>query len=268
MLTLPLARAGALLAVLASLARPAGAGDVDVHWGYDGEAAPAHWAELNPAFETCGRGHQQSPVDLPVATGADIAATAPARLEVFHHEHALDVANNGHTVAVTYDDGDRLSLDGTDYRLVQYHFHAPSEHTVGGEHFPLELHLVHRAASGALAVVGVLIEHGAANAAYAAVVDHLPTAPGASAHLEHVAVDIDALLPPARQAFTYAGSLTTPPCTEGVRWLVLRTPVALGSAQIGQLERVLHHNNRPVQARYERPLGTTTVDTRSLSPGH
>lgn len=259
----PRLRAAVLVLALSGRSAGALAGDVNVHWGYDGEASPEHWAELSAAFETCGRGHQQSPVDLPVATSADIAPAAPAQVEVFHHEHVLDISNNGHTVAVTYDDGDRLSLGGTDYQLVQYHFHAPSEHTVGGQHFPLELHLVHRAASGALAVVGVLIEYGAVNPAYAAVVEHLPAAPGGHEHLEHVAVDIDALLPPSRQSFAYAGSLTTPPCTEGVRWLVLRSPVALGAAQIARLGRVLHHNNRPVQALHERALSTTAVEAKT-----
>jgi carbonic anhydrase len=236
------------------------AGEVAVHWGYDGHGAPTQWATLSPEYAECARGTRQSPVDLPVSAGTDVAVEPPARMEVFHHEHALDIANNGHTVAVTYDDGDQLIVGDTVYRLEQYHFHAPSEHTIGGEHFPLELHLVHRSADGRLAVLGVMLEHGSHNARYDAVVNHLPPAPGAKTHMEHVNIDIDALLPASRSAFSYVGSLTTPPCTEGVRWLVLRTPVGIDKGQIMQLAEVLHHNSRPTQALHGRRLSATGLE--------
>lgn len=228
------------------------ADDHATHWGYDGSNGPRAWATLSAEYAECGVGRRQSPIDLPVTAGTERAADAT--MHVFHHPHAVDVANNGHTLQVTYDDGDSLALDGVEYQLVQYHFHAPSEHTFAGQHFPLEVHLVHRAPSGALAVVGVMVENGPPNAAFDALTAHLPTATGASTHLERVAVDIDRLLPETRHAFRYTGSLTTPPCTEGVNWLVLRTPVAIAPAQIERLAGVLHHNNRDVQARHGRPV--------------
>lgn len=236
------------------------AAETHADWHYQGREGPAAWATLSPEYAECGTGMRQSPIDLPVAAGPGIAPAPAVEMRVFHHPHALDIANNGHTVTVAYDDGDQLVLAGQTYTLVQYHFHAPSEHTFGGVHFPLELHLVHRAGSGALAVVGVMLEHGATSAAYDTVISGLPAQPGAATHFDRVAVDIDALLPAARDAFAYTGSLTTPPCTEGVRWLVLRTPVALDTRQVETLARVLDHNNRPVQALHGRRLDATHLD--------
>ncbi len=236
------------------------AGDVAVHWGYDGHEAPAQWASLSPAYAECARGTRQSPVDLPVAAGTGMAVQPAVRMEVFHHAHALDIANNGHTVEVTYDDGDRLVIDDTVYRLAQYHFHAPSEHTFGGQHFPLELHLVHRATDGRLAVLGIMLENGPHSAPYDTVLEHLPQAPGVKTHLQQVDIDIDALLPASRSAFTYVGSLTTPPCSEGVRWMVLRTAVGIDAGQISRLTDVLHHNSRPTQDLHGRHVQATGLD--------
>jgi carbonic anhydrase len=250
-------RTGCSALLCLALAAAAGVVRADghaTHWGYDGASGPRAWATLSAEYAECGVGKRQSPIDLPIAAGTGTERAADATMHVFHHPHAVDVANNGHTLQVTYDDGDSLTLDGVDYQLVQYHFHAPSEHTFAGQHFPLEMHLVHRASSGALAVVGVMLESGPHNAAFDTLTSHLPTRTGASTHLERVAVDIDGLLPATRHAFRYTGSLTTPPCTEGVDWLVLRTPVAIDPAQIEGLAAVLHHNNRDVQALHGRPV--------------
>ena len=170
--------------------------------------------DASPHYADCGRGLRQSPIDLPVVAGAELPLDEPAQLAAFHHEHVLEIRNDGHTVAVTYDDGDDLVVDGRVFRLVQYHFHAPSEHTIAGQHFPLELHLVHRAADGSLAVIGVLLERGPHNAAYDPVLEHVPHQVGARVRVDHVAIDVDQLLPASRQASLISGLLTTPPCTE------------------------------------------------------
>lgn len=234
------------------------------HWGYDGKDGPRAWATLSAEYAECGRGSRQSPIDLPVAANADIPRAPAAEMRVYHHEHALEVSNNGHTVAVSYDDGDQLALGGHVYPLVQYHFHTPSEHTVAGQHFPGELHLVHRAANGRLAVVGVMLESGAHNAAFDAVIGHLPATAGASERVDRVPVDIDALLPASRHAFRYEGSLTTPPCSEGVEWLVMRTPVSIDTHQLNSLTAVLHHNNRDTQALHGRAIKSTELDVEPV----
>lgn len=256
-----------VLVALAFAAQPvlAPAADSHAHWSYDGKHGQRAWATLSPEYAQCGRGARQSPIDLPVVAGPEVARTPPAEMQVFHHAHSLEVANNGHTVTVTYDDGDHLALGETVYPLVQYHFHAPSEHTFAGQHFPGELHLVHRAANGKLAVVGVMLEIGSHNAALDVVVGHLPLTVGTSEHANRVPVDIDTLLPASRQAFRYAGSLTTPPCTEGVEWLVLRTPVGIDPHQLQSLAAVLHHNNRETQALHGRAVESTELDVESVS---
>ncbi len=250
------------LAALTLLPAAGIAADEHAHWSYHGSDGPTVWGTLSPEYAECGRGTRQSPIDLPVAVGVEAPSEAPAALRAAHHEHVIDVINDGHTVKVVYDDGDDLMLGDKTYSLVQYHFHAPSEHTVGGAHFPLELHLVHRAQDGALAVLAVLLEKGPHNDNFDPVLTHLPQVTGGAEHVEHVAIDVDQMLPHTRSVFSYTGSLTTPPCTEGVRWLVMRVPVSLDAGQINRLADLLHDNARPVQ-----PLGERRVSASSLNDG-
>lgn len=255
----PVTLAFAALPVLVSAEGP------HTHWGYDGKDGPRAWATLSAEYANCGRGSRQSPIDLPVAADAGVPRAPAAEMQVYHHEHALEVSNNGHTVAVSYDDGDQLVLGGNVYPLVQYHFHTPSEHTFAGQHFPGELHLVHRAANGQLAVIGVMLENGGHNVAFDAVIAHLPATTGAHERVDRVPVDIDALLPASRQAFRYEGSLTTPPCSEGVEWLVMRAPVSVDNRQLDSLAAVLHHNNRDTQALHGRTIKSTELDVDPVS---
>ena len=145
------------------------------------------------------------------------------------------------------------------FTLVQYHFHAPSEHTVGGKHYPMEMHLVFGSNGGALAVIGVLIEEGAHNAAFDPVWSHLPKAKGVESHLEHVKVGIDDLLPKVHTSYRYDGSLTTPPCSEGVKWFVMTTPVALSPEQIAAFTALVKENNRPAQPLNGRAIVTDRI---------
>lgn len=221
------------------------------HWDYGTEHGPATWASLSPEFAACGAGLKQSPVDLTKAATAEVhelrTSYSPAQLRIIRHEHVADGINNGHTVQVNYAGADALTLGDEVFPLVQYHFHAPSEHTVDGRHYPMEMHLVHKSAGGKLAVLGVLVEEGAENGAFAPVWANLPAEKGKEFHLAHVTVDTDALLPKDRSTWRYDGSLTTPPCTEGVQWIVFRKPVQLSTAQIAAFKAIHDGNNRPVQ---------------------
>ena len=173
-------------------------------------------------------------------------------VRVAHHEHVVDVLDNGHTIQVTYDEGSTVELAGKSYGLVQYHFHSPSEHTVDGEHFPMEIHFVHRSEDGELAVLGVLVEAGAHNPTFDAIWNDLPREPGESRHLEQVDVDIDELFPESHERYRYEGSLTTPPCSEGVHWSVIREALSLSQEQIEAFRSIFDANNRPVQPIHDR----------------
>ncbi len=236
---------------------------VAVHWGYEGEEGSIHWAELSPAFALCAEGTRQSPIDL---TAPDTFVTAavtrdyePASLSVVRKEHVVDVLDNGHTIQVTYDEGSTLTLEGTEYGLVQYHFHMPSEHTVDGQHSAMELHLVHQSDAGGLAVIGVLVDEGEYNALAAPLVEAIPEVPGDSVRFEDVTFEIDELLPDDPRYYGYEGSLTTPPCTEGVQWLVMLEHGYASAEQLARFEAVMHDNNRPVQPRHGRRLVITVA---------
>ena len=228
---------------------------IEVVWEYEGERGPAHWGSLDAAFSTCGDGTAQSPIDLAGGTDGDFAA-----IEFDYGARLATVVNTGHTIQVNVDPGSGITLDGTRYELLQFHFHHGSEHTVGGVQLSMELHLVHRSDRGALAVVGVLLGEGAANEALAPIWERIPSqANGAEAVPD--AVDVAALLPEPRTAWRYRGSLTTPPCTEGVAWIVMSEPVTLSAAQIAAFGALYARNFRPVQPLGNRVLGRDLRNT-------
>lgn len=220
------------------------AGGGPPHWEYDGEDGPSHWGDLDPAFATCRLGHLQSPIDIPAAS-IKREPLPPIRFD--YRAAPLRVSDNGHTEMVVYPKGSTIHVGSTDYALLQIHFHRPSEERIDGQPFAMVAHLVHQKKGGGLAVVAVLFREGADNLALARIFDHLPKAPGQEEALAGVAVDASALLPPDKSYFTFQGSLTTPPCSEGVTWFVLRTPVTASAAQIGAFARHYAHNARPVQ---------------------
>ncbi|MEN3802364.1 carbonic anhydrase family protein [Aeromonas veronii] len=211
------------------------------HWEYSGEVGPAHWAKLTPEFGQCA-GSNQSPVNL---SGLVEAKLAPL---VLHYQAGGNtVVNNGHTVQVGYAPGSTLQLDGTTFELKQFHFHAPSENLIEGKSYPLEGHLVHVSDKGEIAVVAVMFEAGKANPALAAAWGELPAKVG-EIHTLKAPFSAEQLLPENRDYYRFSGSLTTPPCSEGVRWLVMKQPVEVSQAQIDAFKAVMHHpNNRPVQ---------------------
>ena len=211
------------------------------HWEYSGEAGPAHWAKLTPEFGQCA-GSNQSPVDL---SGLVEAKLAPL---VLHYQAGGNtVVNNGHTVQVGYAPGSTLQLDGITFELKQFHFHAPSENLIEGKSYLLEGHLVHVSDKREIAVVAVMFEAGKANPALAAAWGELPAKVGETQALK-APLSAEQLLPENRDYYRFSGSLTTPPCSEGVRWLVMKQPVEVSQAQIDAFKAVMHHpNNRPVQ---------------------
>src|SRR3990170_7030387 len=218
------------------------------HWAYEGEHGPEHWGHMSGEYKACAEGKTQSPIDL---TGA--AAEELADITFDYKASKLNAIDNGHTVQVNYDNGSSISVNGSQYNLVQFHFHTPSEHTVNGKSFGNEMHLVHKNDKGQLAVVGVLIETGAENAAYKAIWSNLPAK---AKEKKSVDVNISAseLLPGEKSYFTYAGSLTTPPCSESVQWIVLKSPIQMSDAQIEAIQKIMHKNNRPVQKLHDRKL--------------
>ncbi|MGL5304367.1 MAG: carbonic anhydrase [Aeromonas sp.] len=216
------------------------------HWGYEGKAGPAQWAKLTPEFGQCA-GSNQSPVDLNGLVEAELVPL------VFNYQAGGNsVLNNGHTVQVSYAPGSTLEVDGSKFELKQFHFHAPSENLIKGKSYPLEGHLVHVNDKGEIAVVAVMFEAGKPNAALAKAWSALPAKEGES-HEIKTPIAADKLLPANRDYYRFNGSLTTPPCSEGVRWLVMKQPVEVSQAQIDAFKAVMHHpNNRPVQPLHGR----------------
>lgn len=213
-------------------------------WSYSGATGPAHWGDLSPAWAMASTGRRQSPVDIvpAQATRRDLSPL------VLNYEPAtMEILNNGHTIEDDYHGGGTLSVDGNTYKLAQFHFHSPSEHTIQGKHAAMELHLVHKDANGKLAVIGVMIEEGAANPELAVLWKHLPTKAGRAEEVAGVSVNAAKLLPSNLASYRYAGSLTTPPCSEQVAWFVLQTPIQASAEQIAAFRKIIMGNNRPTQ---------------------
>jgi carbonic anhydrase len=223
------------------------------HWTYEGEDGPENWGALDPAYELCADGSAQTPVNITGATLVDLVNPV-----IEYTAGDAVVVNNGHTVQLQAADGNSITVDGKTAPLAQIHFHTPSEHTIDGQPFPIEVHFVHITADNEITVLGVMIAAGDDdNAAWQPYIDGLGTSEGADGATE---IDWAAMLPADLATYRYAGSLTTPPCTEGVNWLLLETPVTLSAAQIAAFVAAYEGNARPLQ-----PLNTRTVELDSSS---
>ncbi|WP_280314121.1 carbonic anhydrase [Nocardia abscessus] len=221
------------------------------HWDYDAEG-PDHWADLDRDYLTCKSGHQQSPVDLP----------GHARLELsehitidYHSVPAVTLLNNGHTVQANLPagNGNRVVVDGVPFELAQFHFHLPSEHTVDGVGTTMEAHFVHKSAAGQVAVLAVLLQAAPEPSAFAPILSVAPQAVDAATVVPGP-IDLRSMLPGVADQYRYQGSLTTPPCSEGVSWTVLGSPVAVAAAEADRYRTLFAHSNRPTQ-----PLNGRTV---------
>lgn len=218
------------------------------HWGYAGAAGPAAWGALDTNFKTCSVGKEQSPIDLKAAKNSELAD-----VEIHYSEAPLNIVNNGHTIQVNFPEGNYATIGGVKYNLLQYHFHTTSEHTLDGQSFPLEAHLVHKTDDGKLGVIGVFMKEGAENPALAAVWENMPKEAG-TVEKADIKINPAQLLPTTLTYYNYAGSLTTPPCSEGVNWMVMTTPVEVSSGQVQAFAAIFPQNNRPVQALNERTV--------------
>lgn len=227
-----------------------------VHWSYESENGPAKWGQLAPEYKQCDNGLSQSPIDLTGDSATESIKWSfnygSTTFRIAHTEHMDNIIDNGHTIQVTVDNGSSFTLNNKTFDLKQFHFHAPSEHTINGQHAPLETHWVHQSADGALAVVGVLFKLGANNPNIEQIIQHLPTQKGESLELKDKQINLHVHLPATTFAYHYIGSLTTPPCSEDVQWLVLKEPIEIGADQLAALEAKLKNNNRPVQALNQR----------------
>ena len=231
-----------------------------VHWGYEADDGPDTWSSMNPEWSLCAEGVEQSPIDLATATeielsGMEIDTPSEQEVTVLNQAGVIDALDNGHTIQINTKSAERMTVGDETYGLVQFHFHAPSEHTVDGEHFPMEMHFVHQADDGALAVVGVLIEESAQNPGIAPLWAQLTDAPGTETTVQIPAEFGEHIFSgDPTGVYHYDGSLTTPPCSEGVRWYVRKTPTQFSKDQIAAFTSIYDHNNRPVQALNERTL--------------
>jgi carbonic anhydrase len=230
-----------------------------LHWGYEGETGPAAWGSLDPTYAACADGTRQSPIDLSGAKPTDLPDLS------FQYDPAVgSIVDNGHTIQIDVKPGDSVTTDTGTYALVQFHFHGPSEHTVAGKAYPLEIHFVHKDTAGKHAVVGVLVAEGAPNPAFDPIVSGLPGAPNKAKTLAEP-IALASFLPAIQATYRYAGSLTTPPCTEGVSWNVMAQPITMSKAQITALTGAFAEpNNRPTQKLGGRSL---TVDS-TVAMGH
>lgn len=242
----------AAVAALSMAATPAFAAETapkHAHWDYRGHHGVSHWAELEADFAACANGHRQSPIDIRHATPADLPA-----LQFSYQPTSPSIVNNGHTVQVNVPPGQFLTLGEQKFELLQFHFHTPSEERFNGKSSAMVAHLVHRDAEGHLGVVAVLLEPGKQGSAFDAVLEHLPQHAGETITVADFQLDPAALLPKGRAYYDFDGSLTTPPCSEGVHWMVLREPVKVQPRHIKAFRQLYAQNARPVQALYGRDV--------------
>jgi len=234
----------AAVGLLAIGALPAIAGGGSAHWGYTGKVGPEFWGDLAPEYRACKEGKNQSPIDL----NPDVFVKACLEpLKVSYSKGATSVLNNGHTIKVKVKGDNFVEVDGKKFYLKQFHFHAPSEHTVNGKNLPFEAHFVNLDDEGNITVLGVFFKVGRENPELAKIWSVMPERVGGETKIKEQ-VDINALLPKSRDYYRYSGSLTTPPCTEGVRWIVFKEPMELSKEQLEKFRKVMGvNNNRPTQ---------------------
>ncbi|MBQ0935569.1 carbonic anhydrase [Ideonella paludis] len=211
------------------------------HWAYQGPGGPEVWGQLKPEFSKCSTGQRQSPIDI--RSGIQVQLEA---IEFDYQPTGFSVVDNGHTVQVNLPPGNAITVMGRRYDLLQFHFHRPSEERINGRQFDMVAHLVHKDAEGRLAVVAVLLDRGASQPVIQNVWNALPLEKGEEQAAPSV-IDLKRLLPEDKRYFTYMGSLTTPPCSEGVLWMVMKTPVNISPEQINIFARLYPMNARPIQ---------------------
>jgi carbonic anhydrase len=238
-------------ALLAACSQPSHVEEHHPHWSYQGEEGPAYWGKVSPEFATCATGHLQSPVNLP-----SNAKKVNSQLRYHYSSVNYEMENNGHTIQFTPEvKSANLTLDGKQYTLQQFHVHTPSEHTLDNKHFPMELHFVHISENGAITVIAVMIEVGKENPQLKSILAHNVKA-SEKVVLSDM-INVQNLFPKDTTHFSLKGSLTTPPCTEGVNWIVFKKPLQASRAQLEAMEKMIGmKNNRPLQNLGDRVVVT------------
>lgn len=212
------------------------------HWGYTGHEGPDHWGDLSNEFATCSNGKNQSPIDL-----TNIIDAKLPNLNIAYKIGGSEIINNGHTIQINSSPGSSMSIDGRDYELKQVHFHSPSENTIEGMFYPMEGHFVHSDKNGNLAVIAVMFKMGDSNHELDKAWNTMPVKTG-ERHVFSDMLNFRELLPKELSHYRYNGSLTTPPCSEGVTWLVMKSIVTVSEEQVKKfVETIDGANNRPVQ---------------------
>jgi carbonic anhydrase len=233
-----------ILVIAAALSVPFTlAADEHAHWSYSGATGPEKWSTLEHDFGSCAAGKTQSPIDIRDADAHQ--ADLPA-IDFAYQPSPLKIIDNGHTVQVNYAPGSFITVDGRRYELVQFHFHEPSEEEINEKRYDMVAHLVHRSSEGKLAVVAVLLEKGQASPLVDTLWSHLPTQKSKET-VDPASINVADLLPADRAYYTFTGSLTTPPCTEGVTWFVLKHPTSVSAAEVARFGSLYPMNARPVQ---------------------
>ncbi len=223
----------------------------DVHWSYEGDNGPQAWGKLKPDFNLCATGKRQSPINIE----EDSTLQGPAEPVRFDYTPSNGtVVNNGHTIQVDVQGENSITVRGSNFRLVQFHFHTPSEEQINDKRFAMVVHLVHRNAEGQLAVVAVLLEPGDPNPVIDRVWTYMPLDVGDRVRMPPGMLNLNELLPADQRYYQFMGSLTTPPCTEGVLWMVLKQPISISPAQLKLFTQLYANNARPVQAVNARPV--------------
>jgi carbonic anhydrase len=248
-------RLGLSATTCAMLAAPCVHAAGEHHWSYSGHTGPAEWASMEPEFGVCGVGKTQSPIDI---RDADVKSGAPPAVVFDYKPSALKIVDNGHTVQVDYAPGSFIVVDGQRYELVQFHFHKPSEEKINGKPAAMVAHLVHRSAEGKLAVVAVLLKPGQPNKLVETLWKNLPREKEKPAARDDVRIDAADLLPANKAAYyTFTGSLTTPPCSEGVTWFVMKSPTSVSNTEVTRFAQIYPMNARPTQPLNGREIRAT-----------
>jgi carbonic anhydrase len=222
----------------------------NTHWGYTGDIGPSHWGNLNEKFAMCSNGMMQSPINIVPTKDINLEA-----LGLNYDTKSTSVINNGHTVQVNIKEGSSVVIDGKEYQLKQFHFHTPSENNINSKSYPLEAHFVHASKDGKLAVVAVMFEEGESNPIIDKIWSQFPLELNKEKSFQLSASDVYAILPQNKDYYKFMGSLTTPPCTEGVKWNVFKTSVTISKDQVKKFFDIFGHtNNRPVQKTNNRVI--------------
>lgn len=221
----------------------------DTHWEYEGENGPEYWGALKPEFSACQTGEEQSPIDI----NRD-AKVLTNHLKFNYQKSLPTIVDNGHTIQVNFPGGSQVAVNGKVYEFKQFHFHSPSEHTINGVSYPLEFHFVHANAKGNLAVLGVMVERGQASDEFNKLITNLPE-PGEKESKPEIKLNLTEFYPKMKATYHYPGSLTTPPCSEGVNWNVFKNPIQMSEEQIQKFKDRYFRNNRPTQPLNHRIIG-------------